>query len=102
VCAYVSRKTFSYVYSIENHGVGVVLRSENSAVTVGQHLYGMFSECPPLDWPSFLFLRAISSEFVEYFVGSDPTRFRVLPQANIPLSVYLGVAGMPGQTAVYS
>jgi hypothetical protein len=41
-------------------------------------------------------------EFQEYFVASDPAAFRVLPNLDIPLSVYVGVAGMPGQTASYS
>jgi hypothetical protein len=41
--------------------------------------------------------------FVEYFVESDPTKYRVLPEEpQIPLSVYVGVAGMPSETAVYS
>jgi hypothetical protein len=41
--------------------------------------------------------------FVEYFVERDSTKFRVLPEEpRIPLSVYVGVAGMPGETAVYS
>jgi hypothetical protein len=40
---------------------------------------------------------------VEYFLESDPTKFRILPdEPRIPLSVYVGVAGMPGETAVYS
>jgi hypothetical protein len=37
-------------------------------------------------------------EFVEYFVEHDPTKFRVLPEEpRIPLSVYVGVAGMAGR-----
>jgi NADPH-dependent curcumin reductase CurA len=44
----------------------------------------------------------LSIEFVEYFIQSDPSKVRVLPKADIPVSAFVGVAGMPGQTAVYS
>jgi hypothetical protein len=35
--------THRYMDRIHNFGVGVVLRSENNAVKVGQHLYGIYS-----------------------------------------------------------
>ena len=31
-------------FSLDNFGVGVVLRSENSAVKAGDHVYGIFRE----------------------------------------------------------
>jgi len=69
---------------LQNFGVGVVLRSENADVKVGSHLYGMF-------------------EFVEYFIGKNAAQFRVLPEdSGLPWSVFVGAAGMPGQTAYYA
>jgi NADPH-dependent curcumin reductase CurA len=53
--------------------------------------------------PVFLLIAwCLLSEFAEYFVESDPSKVRVLPKTDIPVSAFLGVAGMPGQTAVYS
>ncbi|CCM01058.1 uncharacterized protein FIBRA_03106 [Fibroporia radiculosa] len=66
---------------LENFGVGVVLRSEHSSVSAGDHLYGLFP-------------------FQEYFVSKDPGPFRVLDnKEHLPWSTYVGVCGMPGQTA---
>jgi hypothetical protein len=40
---------------------------------------------------------------VEYFVASDPTQFRVLPEEpKVPLSVYVGALGLAGESAVYA
>lgn len=47
-------------------------------------------------------LTAYFSDFVEYFVAKDLSQFKVLPEADIPYSCYVGVAGMPGETASYS
>ncbi|CDO77399.1 hypothetical protein BN946_scf184857.g5 [Trametes cinnabarina] len=66
-----------------NFGVGVVVRSENPAVKPGDHLYGIF-------------------EFKHYVIASDPSQFRVLKDEGLPWSAYVGVAGMPGETAVYA
>lgn len=67
--------------SIDNFGVGVVLRSEASGFKVGDHVYGLL----PFD---------------EYVVWDKPEELIVLKnEENLPWSVYLGVAGMPGQTA---
>ncbi|EPQ52506.1 NAD P-binding protein [Gloeophyllum trabeum ATCC 11539] len=69
---------------LENFGVGVVIRSENPAVKAGDHLYGIFP-------------------FQEYFVETDPKKYRVLEnKEKLPWSVYVGAAGMPGQTAYYA
>ncbi|KAH7885191.1 alcohol dehydrogenase [Phlebopus sp. FC_14] len=66
---------------IANYAVGLILRSENPGFNAGDRVYGMFP-------------------FEEYFVQSKPEAFRKLPHdSNIPLSAYLGTAGMPGQTA---
>ena len=35
------------VYRLENYGVGVVLRSENSAVKEGDHVYGILRKPSP-------------------------------------------------------
>ncbi|TBU32689.1 NAD(P)-binding protein [Dichomitus squalens] len=70
---------------IQNFGVGVVLRSENSAVKAGDHVYGQY-------------------DFQQYVIVPElPSRiWRVLEnKEQIPWSAYVGVAGMPGQTAYY-
>lgn len=67
---------------ISNFGVGVVLRSEDSAIKPGDHV--------------------CSGDilFQEYFVATDASLFQVLEnKENLPWSVYVGVCGMPGQTA---
>ncbi|EPS99472.1 hypothetical protein FOMPIDRAFT_1016999 [Fomitopsis schrenkii] len=73
---------------LDNYGVGVVVRSQNSGVQVGQHLYGFYA-------------------FREYSVIKDLAglgpRARILdglPQLS--WSAYVGVCGMPGQTAFYA
>ncbi|GJE91708.1 NADP-dependent oxidoreductase [Phanerochaete sordida] len=66
---------------IVNFGVGLVLRSESKEVKKGDHVYGLFP-------------------FSEYFVQEKFDGFRVLEnKEGLPWSVYVGVAGMPGQTA---
>ncbi|KDQ64391.1 hypothetical protein JAAARDRAFT_28018 [Jaapia argillacea MUCL 33604] len=84
----VSIKSYSPPYVVgeplENFGVGVVLRSENPAVKPGDHLYGYYT-------------------FEEYLIRNDPAPFRVLKnEQKLPWSVYVGAAGMPGQTAYYA
>ncbi|KAH9854530.1 NAD-P-binding protein [Lenzites betulinus] len=69
---------------ITNFGVGVVLRSENPAIKVGQHIYGIFA-------------------FQQYFIAAEPTHYKVIEnKEGLPWSVYLGVCGMPGETADYA
>ncbi|PCH38847.1 NAD(P)-binding protein [Wolfiporia cocos MD-104 SS10] len=68
---------------IDNYGVGLVLRSEHSSFKQGDHIYGMLP-------------------FQQYIVMPPATaeRFTVLSNdAGIPWSAYVGVCGMPGQTA---
>lgn len=66
---------------ITNFGIGVVLRSEHSGIKVGDHIYGVLP-------------------FQEYFVRSDASSFAVIAnEVGLPWSVYIGMAGMPGQTA---
>ncbi|KAJ7448516.1 hypothetical protein FB451DRAFT_1288701 [Mycena latifolia] len=63
-------------------GIGVVVRSENSDVAPGRYIYGL----------DFL--------HQEYFVLRDMTGFIFLEKhPDLPLSVYVGAAGMPGKTA---
>lgn len=78
-------KSYELGKPIYNHGIVKVIRSENSKYPVGAHLKGR-------------------PEFVEYSIlsGGQLPRWRILPEATgIPWSVYVGVAGMPGQTAYY-
>ncbi|EKM53341.1 uncharacterized protein PHACADRAFT_259646 [Phanerochaete carnosa HHB-10118-sp] len=66
---------------IANFGVGVVVRSENKGVKVGDHLYGTFP-------------------FQEYFILPGLEGSRILEnKEGLPWSAYVGIAGMPGQTA---
>jgi len=69
---------------LNNFGVGKILRSENSAFKPGDHIYGMLP-------------------FQEYFVGQDAKEFKLLKnEEGLPWSTYVGVCGMPGQTAYYA
>ncbi|KZT03633.1 NAD(P)-binding protein [Laetiporus sulphureus 93-53] len=66
---------------LNNYGVGVVLRSANPSFKPGDHLYGFYP-------------------FQEYFVAKDAKGFSVLEnKEKLPWSAYVGVLGMPGQTA---
>ncbi|KAJ3782948.1 hypothetical protein GGU11DRAFT_150286 [Lentinula aff. detonsa] len=67
-----------------NFGVGKVVRSENSAFKAGDHVYGVL-------------------DFAEYFIPKDITKLEVIvrPEPTLPYSVYVGAAGMPGQTSYY-
>ncbi|KAL0961288.1 hypothetical protein HGRIS_006248 [Hohenbuehelia grisea] len=66
---------------VSNFGVGVVLRSENSDVKAGDHVYGVIS-------------------FEEYIIFPKLEGVEILTNdANIPWSYYVGVAGMPGMTS---
>lgn len=69
-------------HRITNYGVGLVLRSEDPAIKPGDHIYSN------------------GFPFQEYFVGKGASSFRVLEnKEGLPWSVYVGVLGMPGQTA---
>ncbi|RDX54973.1 NAD-P-binding protein [Lentinus brumalis] len=69
---------------LANFGVGVVIRSESPAVKSGDHLYGIYP-------------------FVQYTVQNNAQAFRVIDnKLNLPLSAYIGVCGMPGETAYYA
>jgi len=66
---------------LTNYGVGVVLRSEAANIKKGDHVYGSFP-------------------FQQYFVEKNASQLRVLEnKEGLPWSVYVGVGGMPGQTA---
>ena len=83
---------------LDNYGVGIVLRSENAQVKAGDHVYGTFRECSV--HTSLLLLTYSRLAFVQYFILPSLDGFRVLEnKEGLPWSVYLGVAGMPGQTA---
>jgi len=78
------KKGYSSPYIIgeplSNHGVGVVVRSENAAVVVGEHLYGVMN-------------------FQEYNIFSELNGFRKLPEGILPWTTFVGAAGMAGATA---
>ncbi|KAF9464080.1 hypothetical protein BDZ94DRAFT_1217248 [Collybia nuda] len=62
-------------------GIGVIVRSENADVKVGDHLYGFLTHEEYSVWSNLDWLRVIKREH------------------GLPWSVYLGAAGMPGMTA---
>ncbi|KAK7032713.1 NAD(P)-binding protein [Favolaschia claudopus] len=63
-------------------GIAKVLRSENTGFAIGQHVFGY------------------NLVHEEYSVVPDPTGLQIMDKvANLPWSVYLGPAGLPGQTA---
>ncbi|KAJ7159263.1 hypothetical protein C8R43DRAFT_994283 [Mycena crocata] len=67
---------------INGFGIGVVLRSEHKDVAPGKYIYG---------WQLL---------HQEYSVLPDMTELSFLEKdPNLPLTVYLGAAGMPGKTA---
>ncbi|KAH7925054.1 alcohol dehydrogenase [Leucogyrophana mollusca] len=80
-----SKTSYSAPYElgkpIFGFGVGVVLRSEHPTIKAGSHLYGIFL-------------------FQEYTIQSDAKWLEVVEnKEKLPWSVYVGAAGMPGQTA---
>ncbi|KAF9493534.1 NAD-P-binding protein [Pleurotus eryngii] len=80
-----TKKSYSPPYAIGeplgNHGVGVVLRSENTSFKARDHVWAFLP-------------------FQEYVVQTDVAHVKLLEnKENIPWSNYVGAAGMPGQTA---
>ncbi|KAJ2922043.1 hypothetical protein H1R20_g15054, partial [Candolleomyces eurysporus] len=78
-------KSYSSAYTlgqpITGFGVGVVVRSESSEVKVGDHVYGLL-------------------KYQQYDVYKSTEGLRILDNKyNLPWSYFVGVAGMPGQTA---
>ncbi|KAI0315715.1 alcohol dehydrogenase [Amylostereum chailletii] len=70
---------------LNSHGVGVVIRSETPDIKPGDHLYG----------PGF--------PHQEYFVAKDPKAYqKITNEIGVPWSLYVGVLGMPGQTAWFA
>ncbi|KAF8558790.1 alcohol dehydrogenase [Imleria badia] len=79
VKSYIS--SFKLGQPLDNYGVGLVLRSENSAFEAGDHLYGRLP-------------------FQEYSIQAEPHGFsKIENEHKLPWSVFVGAAGMPGQTA---
>ncbi|KAJ6458192.1 alcohol dehydrogenase [Mycena sanguinolenta] len=68
---------------IANYGVGVVLRSENPEVAVGKYVYGPI---PVQEYSVFPNSQGLT------FLEKNP---------RLPWTVFVGAAGMPGQTAYY-
>ncbi|KAI0706447.1 NAD(P)-binding protein [Earliella scabrosa] len=66
---------------IDNYGVGVVLRSEDATIKPGDHVVGVLP-------------------FQRYAVVTNTKQLRVVEnKEKLPWSLYVGVCGMPGQTA---
>ncbi|RPD54820.1 NAD(P)-binding protein [Lentinus tigrinus ALCF2SS1-7] len=65
---------------LDNSGVGVVVRSENPSFKPGDHVLGRFL-------------------FQQYLVLPDPKLRKLDNREGLSLSAYLGVCGVPAQTA---
>ena len=86
------------LYRLFGFGLGVVLRSENSAVKAGDHVYAFLSMSSPFHDAHTPPLNFKYLEFQHYEVV-DPTRVLVLEnKEGLPWSAYVGVAGMPGKS----
>jgi len=68
---------------LNGFGVGVVVRSENSEVKPGDHVYGIF------DHVNYAVKKDLATEGLRIIENKD----------NLPWSTYIGVLGMPGKTA---
>ncbi|KAG9312548.1 hypothetical protein JVU11DRAFT_6943 [Chiua virens] len=67
--------------TIQSFGVGVVVRTENPAFKIGDHLFGVYP-------------------FAEYSVQSNTESYgKIDNKHNLPWNAFVGIAGMPGQTA---
>ncbi|KAI0342029.1 NAD(P)-binding protein [Trametopsis cervina] len=66
---------------LANYGVGVVLRSESSDVKPGDHVYGVVPFQKYIVQPALKGLQILDNKY------------------NLPWSTFVGVNGMPGQTA---
>ncbi|KAF7312934.1 NAD(P)-binding protein [Mycena kentingensis (nom. inval.)] len=86
---------------ITSYGIGVVLRSENADVPVGRYVYGpTIGARPSLFCAYQLTIGAKFQVFEEYTVYPELGQLTFIDKhPDVPLSVYLGAAGMPGQTA---
>ncbi|CDZ97642.1 Predicted NAD-dependent oxidoreductase [Phaffia rhodozyma] len=71
---------------LTNFGVAEVVRSNNSAYNPGQKLYGFFQ------FQSYNIITASP--------GSPPA-YKTIGDEDIPVTAWVGAAGMPGKTAVY-
>ncbi|KAH7912127.1 NAD-P-binding protein [Hygrophoropsis aurantiaca] len=73
--------TYALGKPLDSYGIGVVIRSENPDIKVGDHLYG-------------------SCSFEEHFIRNRASDYLVLEnKENLPWSLYVGAIGLPGQTA---
>ncbi|KAF8641658.1 hypothetical protein AX14_009854, partial [Amanita brunnescens Koide BX004] len=71
---------------LSGFGVGVVLRSEDPGVKVGNHIYGI-----------------LQHEEYHVYKKNEINSFKVLHnEYRLPWSVFVGAAGMPGKTAYYA
>ncbi|CAK5283497.1 unnamed protein product [Mycena citricolor] len=68
---------------LSGFGIGKVLRSENAEVPVGKYIYGY----------------TIRHEQYYVLPGLNPSISILEKRADLPLTAYIGAAGMPGQTA---
>jgi len=74
---------FQIGQAIEGCGIGVVVRSENPGFQVGDHLHGFYP-------------------FQEYSVLRETESFtKIHNEYNLPWSVFVGIAGLPGHTAYF-
>ncbi|KAH0578570.1 hypothetical protein H2248_003717 [Termitomyces sp. 'cryptogamus'] len=74
-------EAFTLGEPLTGYGIGVVVRSDNTKVKNGDHIYGMLTH-------------------EEYSVCKDLEGLTIIKnEHSLPWSAYVGVAGMPGKTA---
>ncbi|KAM5544840.1 hypothetical protein V8D89_001738 [Ganoderma adspersum] len=81
--------TFKLGQPVVNYGVAVVVRSESSAIKKGDHVVGLLDRQFPFQ--EYVLVRAHDFSTIRLVENS----------AHLPWSLYVGVLGMPGQTAYY-
>ncbi|KAJ7617351.1 hypothetical protein FB45DRAFT_933982 [Roridomyces roridus] len=71
--------------SLDGYGVGKIIRSEDSAFPAGKYVYG-----PSLPHQEYSVLSSNPDSDMMFIIEKDP---------KLPWTAFVGVAGMPGQTA---
>jgi len=91
--------------SIYGYGVGKVVRSEHSGYSKGDYVTSLMMgmSCTTTFFCSRL-KKPWNPEHAEYWIPTKddiPTVKKFTPEPGLPLSVYLGAAGMPGKSAIF-
>ena len=83
-----------------NFGIAVVLRSENTDISVGDHLYGWLSEFDGFSSSTHQHYDDVA-DFENYIISNNPQSFQKIPnKEKLPWTVYLGALGMAGASVL--